>query len=56
VKNRKGSAVGEFKGRPFALFKLLEGRHLQNPNNTGYLSCHDEISRAMASLHLLTQN
>jgi homoserine kinase type II len=47
---RNGEYVSLYNNKPFAIFKFLEGRHNDNPNN--YL----QIAEAIAQLHTLTED
>ena len=49
-----GHAIGEFKGKPFALFESLAGVHGVNPNHSDYGFRHDSIARHLGLLHNIT--
>jgi Ser/Thr protein kinase RdoA (MazF antagonist) len=51
IRNRKGDSIGVFQGKPFILFKWVEGQSVENPTFTHW---NQLISKA-AELHTLTQ-
>ncbi len=56
IQNRDNEFVGEYKGKPYALFEFLDGVHMVNPNDTDYTPQHNEVVQALAKLHVLTEN
>lgn len=52
IKNRKGKYVTSYNGKPYVVFEFVEGRHLENPNETQ----KNQLIQKAAELQNITRN
>jgi len=56
LKNRSGSFISEYKGKPYIMVDFIEGTHGKNPNEVFDSLEAAEVIKAVARLHDLTKD